>query len=329
MEMEDALIQWSHKVGVASPIHAKELHRGANNRLYQIESTGQKYVLKKYFRHPGDARDRFGHEVAFLKYAQSIGLTQVPELLAADNTLGVILMNYVAGPVLDQSQDITAPVKQAITFLLSLNGSRNSNLARDLPPASEACFSLHDHLQLIKDRIHGLGSVEGNHRNFVDRSLSKAWRRLETSIRENYASQINRRLPEEERCISPSDFGFHNAILNGNRLVFMDFEYAGWDDPAKTICDFFCQPKIPVSKKFMPAMMQALAEALEDESLYERVHILLPAYQFKWCCILLNPFIPTDQERRKFAGGWNNVTFDPTRCLADAKALFDRIEAQA
>ena len=25
---------------------------------------------------------------------------------------------------------------------------------------------------------------------------------------------------------------------------FIDFEYAGWDDPSKLICDFFCQPAV-------------------------------------------------------------------------------------
>ena len=42
-------------------------------------------------------------------------------------------------------------------------------------------------------------------------------------------------LPKETRCLSPSDFGFHNALLEATgKLRFVDFEYAGWDDPAKT-----------------------------------------------------------------------------------------------
>ena len=37
-----------------------------------------------------------------------------------------------------------------------------------------------------------------------------------------------------DRCVSPSDFGFHNAIVRGSgEICFIDFEYAGWDDSAQ------------------------------------------------------------------------------------------------
>ena len=42
--------------------------------------------------------------------------------------------------------------------------------------------------------------------------------------------------------IISSDFGFHNVINKNNKLFFIDFEYAGLDDPIKLICDFYCQP---------------------------------------------------------------------------------------
>ena len=43
----------------------------------------------------------------------------------------------------------------------------------------------------------------------------------------------------EDLQISPSDFGFHNALRTNTGPVFFDFEFSGWDDPAKTIIDFF------------------------------------------------------------------------------------------
>ena len=55
-----------------------------------------------------------------------------------------------------------------------------------------------------------------------------------------------RPLDQQDRCLSPSDFGFHNALAQGETVRFIDFEYAGWDDPAKTVCDFFHHPGVPV-----------------------------------------------------------------------------------
>ena len=46
-------------------------------------------------------------------------------------------------------------------------------------------------------------------------------------------------------------FGFRlsQCARNGRtgELCFLDFEYAGWDDPAKMVADFFCQPAVPVA----------------------------------------------------------------------------------
>ena len=56
-------------------------------------------------------------------------------------------------------------------------------------------------------------------------------------------------LGEADRVVSPSDFGFHNALrTEDGRLAFLDFEYAGWDDPAKLVCDFELQPAVPAPR---------------------------------------------------------------------------------
>ena len=39
--------------------------------------------------------------------------------------------------------------------------------------------------------------------------------------------------------MSPSDFGLQNTLFTKNKLFFIDFEYAGLDDPAKCLLDFF------------------------------------------------------------------------------------------
>ena len=49
-------------------------------------------------------------------------------------------------------------------------------------------------------------------------------------------------LPEENRVISQSDVGFHNMLIGKNKVYFLDFEYAGWDDPGKLFSDLLLQP---------------------------------------------------------------------------------------
>ena len=98
----------------------------------------------------------------------------------------------------------------------------------------------------------------------------------------------------DDCCLSPSDFGFHNALVDETgRLSFLDFEYAGRDDPAKLVSDFFCQPEIPVPLRYHAGFVARLAEGLElDEAGRARCRMLLDAYRVKWTCIILNDFLP-------------------------------------
>jgi hypothetical protein len=107
----------------------------------------------------------------------------------------------------------------------------------------------------------------------------------------------------EHRVLSPSDFGFHNALKDeAGKLWFFDFEYAGWDDPAKLLCDFFCQPQVPVSIEHAESFVETLQMTVGDEDLPARYKLLLPLHAAKWACILLNEFLRSDADRRRFAG---------------------------
>src|SRR5262249_16316308 len=96
-----------------------------------------------------------------------------------------------------------------------------------------------------------------------------------------------------ERCLSPSDFGYHNVLLEpGGAIRFIDFEYAGWDDPAKLVCDFFHQVQVPVSRSHYNDVVDAVARTFGNEDrLRRRIECLMPVYAVKWCCIVLNEFL--------------------------------------
>src|SRR5262249_16446012 len=114
---------------------------------------------------------------------------------------------------------------------------------------------------------------------------------------------LTQEIAEAERCVSPSDFGFHNALRAANGTVyFLDFEYAGWDDPPHMLCDFFCQPRWPVAFDFFEEVVTGVgAYFRQPELLRDRAYLLLPVYRLKWCCIILNEFLPVDGRRRQFA----------------------------
>jgi hypothetical protein len=202
---------------------------------------------------------------------------------------------------------------QAAHFIHDLNSGAREGAASSLATASEGGFSTRQHLSLIDSRMQKLiefpviSEIDRNARLFVT-ELEGYWSRLKHKISDEGAD-IDSELKRFDRCISPSDFGFHNALIkDSGEICFIDFEYAGWDDPAKMAGDFFSQPAIPVPLGFFDAFLnQALSFSPNKLALIERARRLLPVFQVKWCCIMLNEFLPEAAKRRQFA----NPTQDP------------------
>jgi hypothetical protein len=134
-------------------------------------------------------------------------------------------------------------------------------------------------------------------------------------------------LGHDNRCLSPSDFGFHNAIEDeAGTMRFIDFEYAGWDDPAKMVCDFFLQIEVAVPLDYLTEFTESVT-ALESqpENLQHRIRLLFPVYKLKWCCILLNEFLPTPSARRRFSRMEEDVNRRKESQLAKARQMISRI----
>jgi hypothetical protein len=57
------------EIGIVEDFAADPLPGGANNRAFRLDAGGQSFLLKAYFRHPDDPRDRLGTEFAFSRFA--------------------------------------------------------------------------------------------------------------------------------------------------------------------------------------------------------------------------------------------------------------------
>ena len=135
-------------------------------------------------------------------------------------------------------------------------------------------------------------------------------------------------LDSAQRCVSPSDFGFHNALreADGN-IRFLDFEYAGWDDPAKMTGDFFAQLAVPVPANLFGYFVQACVTPFAAPTeLIRRAELLRPLYRVKWCCIALNVFLPVHMARRKFADPHLDEAALKRAQLAKAHTLYQSLE---
>ncbi|MBI1175210.1 MAG: phosphotransferase [Sideroxydans sp.] len=295
----------------AGEVDIQAVDGGGNNRVFSVHTPEVTYLAKFYYSHPDDTRNRLGAEYSFLAYARKIGLDCVPRPIYCSPEKNMGLYEFVEGRKLSSAELTGKHVMQAACFIRELNARPDRD--RTLQTASEGCFSIEQHLALIDKRLQRLhdmpvdSDVDRQARAFVD-MLEHVW----VTHKKNIAAQVVS-LPSEldigDRCISPSDFGFHNALLRNNGdICFIDFEYAGWDDPAKMIGDFFSQPAVPISSDYFDDfLMESLSYSQHKEMLAVRARLLLPVFQVKWCCIMLNEFLPDAAKRRRFA----NPTLEP------------------
>jgi hypothetical protein len=323
----------ANRVGYTNPLPPEAFVGGRNNRVFRLKTDEGTSLLKLYFHHPDDPRDRLGNEFGFLEHLQSSGSTLAAQPLAKEPASYAGLMEFIDGERLSIEQITVAEIEQVSTFFLEANEQRTSPLAQNLPHASEACFSIAEHLATTQRRVSLLDQI-GDHdevdasaRALVADKLLPLWKKIQLRV-ESARMDLGLILPQVARVLSPSDFGFHNSLRESSgRLRFVDFEFAGWDDPAKLICDFRNQPDMLLDRSLTDSFTRTVIESNpEKDALEQRVSLLEPVYQLKWACICLNDFLDWGEHRKQFTGTDQSLLEIKTRQLAKASVMFERAE---
>lgn len=296
MTPESAATDLLRSIGITAGFRLNPLPGGRNNAVWRVDCENESFLLKKYFWSESDPRDRLGQEWAFLEFTASTTTRKTPAPLAKNPSARFALLEFIKGST--PAEVSSADILDAVAFLAAINSA--PDLATNLPPVSEACFSLDSHLATTRQRVELLSKIKPvspDHAaavDFIRSSLEPLWENIHDRIVTIPSAARATTLPRSHRCISPSDFGFHNSLRQSDgTLRYLDFEYAGWDDPAKTLIDFTNQPDRILPDSLASLFLEKSIPLFADPtSLQERITILTPLYQLKWACICLNAFLP-------------------------------------
>lgn len=269
-----------------------QLPGGINNRVYRCTSGATKFVIKGYASCPAGERDRMQSEVAFLRYAAQVATGYAPRLLHIDAELRCVVLEHIEGDayvegLMPPAQDVDA----AVEFFRLLNADCEAARQASLLDAAEGFLRLTEHLENVHDRIAGMKT--GHLPRAMRLEAEALFQVLRVSFERVYEKTTDRidrgEVPDaidpQDRCASPSDFGFHNAIRSQSGVRFFDFEFAGWDDPAKAVLDFVLQPRVPVHLPALPLL--AALPSLSTGSIIKRCGVLGPILRLKWLCIVM------------------------------------------
>ena len=289
---------------------------GGNSRIYKLPGP---HAGKVYF-----GQHRLEAEFSALQFLWRHGVRCVPQPIAADPASRLAVYEYIEGTKFAASDVTASDIDAAVEFLAALKRLASEPDATALPAAAEACFTAQAIVQNLRSRSPRLAGAPALN-EFLNKGFLPMLERLAAKL------PVEAELSADQRTLSPSDFGFHNALRRPDgRLVFLDFEYFGWDDPAKMVSDFLLHPALELPENLKHRFVTGIyRQFAANKSLAKRVETVYPLFGLKWCLIMLNEFVPEDLQRRGFAsGGSLDRSTAQARQLEKARRMLARIERE-
>jgi len=291
---------------------AKLKGRG-NSRIYRlILSKKNSILLKDYPDLMIDPRKRLLAEVKALKLVEELNKT--PKVIAFDELQNFALYEWIEGNNLYVIED--CHISQALDFISSLQGIKGKEV---YGLASGACLNAKELLNQINYRLERLLESENKDlNNFLVSTFEPLLKKVWKSSGDDWPKEnLEKDLPMTLQILSPSDFGFHNAILKDNSdLVFLDFEYFGRDDPVKLMADFIWHPGMNLNSDQKTDWLKGLNSIFNDDSeLILRFKSAWPLYGLRWALIVLNEYLEDGWHKRAYAN--NNLQQIHTKKLAN------------
>ena len=292
-----------------APVEVNRLAAGGrNSRIWRVKSGGRDFALKEYPSRRDDPRNRLATEVGALQLMARHGIVTVPRVVGADRARGYVLMSFIEGGPVGVVGD--TDIDAAVAFLAAIHGLRGTPEALSQPFAAEACLSGAEVERQIAARLERLrqdAPGEAALMAFLDGAVTPEFARLCAAAVAGMAAaglDFSAELPQVWRSLVPADFGFHNSLRRGDgSLMFVDFEYFGWDDPVKLVADILLNPGHTLARPQRARFRQAARQLYGRASGFEaRLGAYLPLFGVRWVLIILNEFLPERWRRRVLAG---------------------------
>ena len=272
------------------------LFGGANNCVFRCTSTDSELVIKSYYnRDTIDGVSRLAAEVGFLRHAAVYAADETPKLIDVNEIENMIAISFVSGESINEGdQPASSDVWSLVSYYQKINPAGYS-LSNYPIIARDGYLSISEHISNIDLRLSALAidHIPRELQSLAHSTLRGVFDRFETAKQITFRlinnGVISDKLPTAQMQLSPGDFGFHNVIKHRERLVVIDFEYAGLDDPAKTVADFFLQPKVAIDKRLFDEVVSKMAIVIPPTTLRARALALGGILSIKWLAIILSP----------------------------------------
>lgn len=272
---------------VADPSSVRPIGGGGNSRVFAIDAPAGRIVAKRYPDRHRDRRNRCRTEALAAQWMHGHGLP-VARPLWWDDRVGLATFECVDGTPSPAPDAALVDAMLGLTDrLVALGGASTTEFG----PASEACLTLDDLVGQVQSRIDT--AARSPWAPLAELATGRLQHELDAAAADAAAAwpaPAHEPLPRAQRVLSPSDFGSHNAVRTARGDVFLDFEYFGWDDPAKLVGDVLLHPGMALDRDLRRRWWQGAGTVFGPATL-ERARIALPLLALRWHLIVLRPFL--------------------------------------
>jgi len=297
------------KLGNQAIIKYQEIQAGSNNKLYCIETNKNSLLAKVYHQ---DDRQRLQREFQAICFFNKLRLAHTPRAFFKNDTLQYAIYSYEEGFTKNARELTPQDIENMAIFIATIHNIQPEQVKENFQSAIMACFSLEDYINNIKFRL-GKFTDYISEKNAYPQIVHFSKKTNIPVLIETLVSDSIENIPQKEiainlatefRRLSPVDFGPHNMIFKENGdITFVDFEYFGWDDPARLIGDFMNHDQtsgVSDANKKLFINIYRNHVTLPQESL-SRIEIVTKLITVEWLAIILFSLTPEKIRARQFA----------------------------
>ena len=270
----------------------EKLEGRGNSAIYKAYLIDTTKIAVKIYPEVGN-HDRLKSEFKSTEIFKQLNFKNVQRPVSFVKNLGVASYEWIEGDRVPTYGD--KEIKSALSFLRNLHKNSQVKQFQNFPMAADACPKGLDIEIQIKRRLAQFDLLSKKYSE-LDQYLTKEfkpllkdiiyWSKTSWPLNPSYSEPIKK----DKLILSPSDFGFHNSLRSKNQnLTFHDFEYFGWDDPVKLICDFSHHAAMDLSEELEQLWFSGVSE-IYGKHLINRLIAAWPMYGLNWCLIILNEF---------------------------------------
>ena len=274
----------------------EQLAGGINSCLVLVKCCGsQSFVFKKYRK--DENRDRFQSEIKFLDYVNNFSQNLVPEIKGTNRLEGWSLLTFLDG---EKRKSLSKnDVEHFVVFQKLLDKNKESKGGLLLDDAADACLSAGELCTQIFLRFEKFKSISNQERAldaFLENTLRPITLEAIEIVKQGYSHigiDFEEKIPKSMQTVIASDFGSHNALRRNNGdFCFLDFEFAGWDDPITAIHNFVLHPGMENPEKVNALFETKMLSYFGDvKATAERYRLLRALFVIRWSLIMLNGFL--------------------------------------